>query len=693
MNIEELGKFDVSKSIIDKLMDLGFESLTETQEKAVEAGLFDGESLLVDAPTNTGKTFIGELAALNASKQREHRRSFFLVPLRALAEQMFNDLVEKYEEWGLKIAISTSDHYEHDNSLMEYDIVVSTYEKLIGLLVKRPDITKDIGLVVVDEIQHIGDRLRGVSLEMLLTRLKFFSNELQIVGLSATTSNAKELANWLKCKLIHVESRDVELREGILYVGSGSVTFHGFSLNRGDFMYREFNSGEVGIEQGLNLNNIERISERSEKEQCLIFVNTQRKAEMLSQRISTTLRERTEAYNLIKEIDELVESSPSTRTLKETLKRGVAFHHAGLLADERRIIEDGFRQGLIRVICSTPTLGAGVNTPAKNVIILFSKYYNGSYLFVRTYKNISGRAGRLRKAEEYGRSIVLAENERELEYLWNNYIEARPETVRSQMAGKEGFGCSLLGLLSSKVCSTREELTFFLELTFFGYTASKELPDSYKEKLRTEVTQEVDKFVKMELITENEQLKITDLGRRCAEELFSPDTVVFLHEIINENEAKIGEAEDYENLVPGLIHLCCCTADADNLFPPRSRTEIQELEATWTVDKDAYFFKPLDSDSFLISLRTTRMMLRWMEGITYFELSSYAPAGVIKRIAGNLQWILRGLARLCEKPIFRFDDEFLDFLYRLSERAYFGVPKEALPIARLRIKVYTEEDL
>ena len=92
-------------------MDLGFESLTETQERAVEAGLFDGKSLLVDAPTNTGKTFIGELAALNASKQREHRRSFFLVPLRALAEQMFNDLVARAQKFtcsgNVRICISS----------------------------------------------------------------------------------------------------------------------------------------------------------------------------------------------------------------------------------------------------------------------------------------------------------------------------------------------------------------------------------------------------------------------------------------------------------------------------------------------------------------------------------------------------------------------------------------------------------
>lgn len=173
MRIEELIKFEVSDSIIDKLKELGFETLTSAQESAIQNGLFEKKNLLVSAPTNTGKTFIGELAALNASRQKDAKRSFFLVPLRALAEQMFRDFVEKYEKWGLRVAISTSDHYEYDNDLTAFDVTISTYEKLNALLVKKPGLTEDLGLVVVDEIQHIGDSQRGIPLEMLLTRLIF----------------------------------------------------------------------------------------------------------------------------------------------------------------------------------------------------------------------------------------------------------------------------------------------------------------------------------------------------------------------------------------------------------------------------------------------------------------------------------------------------------------------------------------
>jgi len=671
--------------VISRLKELGFETLTQTQEAAIQKGLFDNKSLLVSAPTNTGKTFIGELAALNASRQKEPRRSFFLVPLKALAEQMFKSLVEKYEEWGLNVAISTSDHYEYDNALMDFDVVISTYEKLNALLVKNPNIARDIGLVVIDEIQHVGDSDRGITLEMLLTRLRISTNNVQLIGLSATISNAETLAKWLGSLLVKVDKRDVELREGVLYTGSDSIRFRGFTVSNGDFLYREFNSGKIDVERKLNLNLIPQIIEQSKREQCLVFVDTQPNAEETARRIARDLPELPEMNSMIKELDALVESTPSTTKMKKILNKGVAFHHAGLLADERRIVESGFAKGLIKVICSTLTLGAGVNTPAKNVIILFNRYYDGSQMLVTTYKNISGRAGRLRKAEEFGRSLLLANNERELEFLWDNYINAKPETIASQITKTSGLDCSILGLISSKTCSSQEELMFCMQMTFFGFLVSEQFPGNYKEILAKTLKHEVDRLVKMGFVVQNEKLETTELGLRCAEELLSPETTLFLYQTIAQNEAKFLKGAPYEKLVPGIIHLCCCTNDADRLFSPRSQTEIQELVATWEVDKDSYFCKPTDRELFLKSLRTTRMLLRWIEGISYFDLSPYAPPGIIKRIADTTQWISRGMARLAEKPLFSFENEFLDFLYELSERVYFGVPKEALAIMKLRV--------
>ncbi len=683
MRIDELAGFGLSQTIIDRLKELCFESLTKAQEAAVQSGLFEGKNLLVSAPTNTGKTFIGELAALNASKKQD-KKSFFLVPLRALAEQMYKDFEEKYGTWGLKTAISTSDHYEFDNELLSFDVIIATYEKLNSLIVKRPKILDNIGLVVIDEIQHIGDNTRGISLEMLLTRLIFFTKDIQIIGLSATITNADILAKWLSCGLINIQERDVELREGIFYSGTAPIKFHGQALNNRDFLYREFNSGNVGIEKGLMIQTYGEIVQTSKTEQCLVFVNTQLKAEELAEGLAKEMPILPQLERELEKLDELLEATPTTAKLKKSVPHGVSFHHSGLLADERRFVEKEFKNGNIRIICTTPTLSAGVNTPAKNAVILFTRYYDGQPLSVSSYKNISGRAGRLRGPDQFGRSILLASDERTLEYFWDNYVNTKPERITSQISKCEGLDCSLLQLISSKTCSNTDELSFCLQNTLFGFQYSIDKPETYKKEIVEMIEKEIGVLKNGGLVKENGKLEATELGLRCAEELLTPKAIILLKTVLQANEAKFSKG-NYELITEGIIHLCCCTNGAERVYPPKSQAETQELQAIWFMHKDAFIYKP-SPDIFLASLRTTRMLLRWTEGAQYIELSQYAPPGVIHRVADNIQWILHGLARLAEKPLFNFDDDFVKFLYDLSERIYFGVPKEALPIIRLRIQ-------
>lgn len=686
MNISDLRDFGLNESIISKLTQQGFKSLTEVQEKAVKAGLFDRRNLLVDAPTNTGKTFIGELAVLNISKQKDNNKSFFLVPLKALAEQIFNEFTTKYGDWGLKVGISTADHYENDENLSEFDVIIATYEKLDRLMVKQTNLTMNVGLVVIDEIQYLGDSYRGINLEILITKLKISANNPQIIGLSATVTNAEELSSWISSELIKVTNRDVELREGILYIGSSEISYNGMNINNGDFFYKEFNTGEIKIEHKLNFHLINQIVEICKNEQCLLFLPTIRRTEEISKDLSSYFPENPDMQEIISEIDFFVESTPATRKLKDRLLHSVAFHHAGLLMDERRLIEEAFREGKIRVISSTTTLGAGINTPAKNVVILFHQYFDGSKLLIGTYKNISGRAGRLREAESYGRSMLFANNEKDFEFLWENYVNSSPENVYSQISKKHGLSCAILGLISSGVSSSREELGFFMKMTFLGHLLLLNDPTNLDPILNTIIDDEIDYLLPNKFLTEDIGLEVTELGRRCAEENLAPDTILLLYNQIKNNEDKIKAVEDYDNLISPIIHLCSNTSDASLLYSPRSRTEIEELEAIWTINMANYFYTSTDRDKFLRSLRTTRMLQRYIEGVPYFELSSYAPAGTIKRISENYQWILRGLSRLIQKPLFSFSTGFSSFLNDLSDRMYYGVQSNALPIIRLKIQ-------
>ena len=688
MRIAELENFGISRSVIEKLTELGYEELTEIQRSAIESGLFENRSLIVSAPTGTGKTFIGELAALTASTRKELGRTFLLVPLKALAEEKFEDFQKKYTEWGLRVAISTADRIEFDNELVEYDVIISTYEKLNALLIRRPELLREIGLVIIDEIQNIGDESRGLSIEVLLTRILIYrSNDRpQIIGLSATISNAKELASWLGAELGETEKRDIELREGILYTGKASIGFLGKKLENGDFIYREFNTGNIEIEPKLEIDEIKKIAEISQNEQSIIFINTQGKTQRIARRIAEGLPSTSDTDELIEELDNRVESTPSTRALKRTLQNGVAFHHAGLLPVEREIVEDGFRRGLIRVVCATTTLGAGVNTPAKNVIIFSHQFWDGRSIPTSDYKNMSGRAGRIRTKDEFGRSILLGESEREMEMLWREYVTAQPERVKSQIPGRRRFDCSILGLVASGVCSTIEELTYFLEMTFFGHTYYRGTSEEFQKYFDVPIKEEISKLINNGFIEEeNGDLTVTELGKRCAEELLLPDTILLLYEILKKFEIKIKETIDLNRFVEGFIHLCCCSPDASLLFKPTSEAEIEELRAIWKVNRESFMHEPRDETLFLRSLRTTRMLRRWIDGLSLSELAAYAPHGIIKRTAENISWILNGFARVADKPLFDFSDEFYEFMEMLAGRVYYGVPSEAIPNMQLRI--------
>ena len=685
MKIIELEKFGISQSVIDKLSELEYEELTEVQRLAIESGLLENKSLVVSAPTGTGKTFIGELAALTASTRKVFGRTFLLVPLKALAEEKFEDIQKKYAEWGLRIAISTADRTEFDEELVEYDVIIATYEKLNALLVRRPELLREIGLVVIDELQNIGDESRGLIIEVLLTRLLISPHRPQMIGLSATIPNAKELADWLEAHLVETKNRDVELREGILYTGKNPIKFLGKKLENGDFIYREFNTGNIEIEPKLGVNTIAKIAEISKTEQSIIFVNTQRRTQRTTQIVANGLPTTSDTDELIEELDTRVESTPSTRALKRTLQNGAAFHHAGLLPVERSIIEDGFRRGLIRVLCATTTLGAGVNTPAKNIIILSHQTWDKRSIPTRDYKNMAGRAGRIRTKDEFGRSILFGENEKEMEMLWREYVIAPPEPVKSQIPGRRRLDCSILGLFASSVCSTAEELTFFLKMTFFGYIYHK-MAEEFQREFDTAIGEEMSKLIKNGFIVkENGNIAVTELGRRCAEELLLPDTIVLFYETLKNFEDKIKQTKDLSSLAEGFIHLCCCSRDASLLFPPTSHAEIQELQAIWEVSRESFLCEPKDESLFLRCLRTTRMLMRWIDGLSLGELASYAPHGVVKRTAETLSWVLNGLARVAEKPLFDFSDEFYEFIETLAGRVYYGVPSDALLIMQLRI--------
>src|SRR3989344_5460019 len=206
----ELTKFrsKIPEKVYSVLEKRGFKLLRPSQVKAIKAGLFKDKNLLVCTPTASGKTLVAELAALNALFH-DKGKVVYVVPLRALAMEKMKDFKRDYP--NIKITLTSGDRDSDDSYLERFDWIVTTSEKLDSLLRHKVPWLQSIKVVIVDEIHLLNDLGRGPTLEVLITLLRELLPKAQIVGLSATIGNPKELASWLGAALVIDDWRPVRL--------------------------------------------------------------------------------------------------------------------------------------------------------------------------------------------------------------------------------------------------------------------------------------------------------------------------------------------------------------------------------------------------------------------------------------------------------------------------------------------------
>ncbi len=188
-----------------------FPNLTPIQEKAVQAGLLENQSLLICAPTASGKTLVATMAII---KKLMKGKTIYLVPLKALANEKYKEYKQLFENTPFKVTMATGDVDSDSQYLQNYDLLILTTEKFDSLLRHHVPWLHDVKVVVIDEIHLLNDPSRGPTLEIILTLLKTMIKP-QLVGLSATIGNPQALAEWLQATLIIDDWRPVELKQGI----------------------------------------------------------------------------------------------------------------------------------------------------------------------------------------------------------------------------------------------------------------------------------------------------------------------------------------------------------------------------------------------------------------------------------------------------------------------------------------------
>lgn len=627
----------------------GITELYPPQAACVEAGLFSGKNLLVAIPTASGKTLVAEMAMHH--QVARGGKCLYIVPLRALASEKF----EEFSGKGLRVGIATGDFDRRDEYLGRNDIIVATSEKVDSLLRNRTPWLAEISLLVVDEIHLIDDPSRGATVEMVIAKLRHKNPGMQIIALSATIGNPADLAGWLDAELVESEWRPVDLREGVFF--------------------------EDGIRFADSVREVERKSKYEDLDlvldtvteggQCLVFVSSRKNAEAFAKRAASGLKI---ANPILAGYADKIRSSASTdmgKILAACVAQGAAFHHAGLSREERQLVEAGFREGQIKVISSTPTLAAGLNLPARRVIVRdYLRFNAGEGMMpipVREYRQMAGRAGRPR-LDPYGEAVLIAKSEEMVDELFDYYIEAMAEDVRSRCAEEAVLCTHILSLIATGFARERGEVLGFMDGTFYAHQGES------PRALKRAVDRVLEFLREAEMITEvGEWLEATEYGSLVSRLYIDPRSAEV---IVN----AMTRQKEYTDI--GFLHLLCATPDMPTLFVRKN--DMYALDRFLADHRDELWMEiPWDADEgFDRSLKTALLLADWGDEVgedVICERYSVGPGDVYGMVE-SVAWLVHASRHLAGL----FAPHLKAPIEEMELRTKHGIKKELLPLIRIR---------
>ncbi|EMA60447.1 ski2-like helicase [Halorubrum distributum JCM 13561] len=711
----------------------GVAELYPPQQAAVEAGVVDGESLVAAVPTASGKTLIAELAMLSSIERGG--KALYIVPLRALASEKKAEF-ERWEEFGVTVGVSTGNYDSDGEWLASRDIIVATSEKVDSLIRNGAPWIDDLTCVVSDEVHLVDDSHRGPTLEVTLAKLRKVNPGLQTVALSATVGNADVIADWLDAELVESDWRPIELRTGVHF---------GNAINFDDGSQREV-PVERGEDQTARL-----VADALDTEEdgqggsSLVFVNSRRNAESSARKLGevTAPRLTGDERDRLRELAEEIRGVSDTDTsedLADAVEQGSAFHHAGLASEHRSLIEDAFRDRLIKCVSATPTLAAGVNTPARRVIVRDWRRYDGEFggmqpLDVLEIHQMCGRAGRP-GLDPYGEAVLLANSADTREELFDRYVWAEAEPVRSKLAAEPALRTHVLATVASGFAATRDGLLSFLDNTLYATQTDDEgrlaaVTDTVLDYL------EVNGFVDRDRDGGSEGLAATGIGHTVSRLYLDPMSAAEIldglrtvadgaddegaesGEFVPADGADAGadpdadepgfttytregdegsdsgvEAAESEGDSPavtplGLYHLVSRTPDTYELYlksgDREEYTEVcYEREAEFLGDVPSEY-EDVRFEDWLAALKTARLLEDWANEVDEDRIAERYGVGPgdIRGKVDTAEWLLRAAETLA-RDVEGIDGDVVVQVREARKRLEYGVREELLDLAGVR---------
>ncbi|MFF2641100.1 DEAD/DEAH box helicase [Streptomyces niveus] len=694
--VADLATHGASPQLLD-VWSQKIQALTDVQERAVRAGALDGRTnLLVMAPTSSGKTFVGEMAASqSAFSSRQH--SIFIVPFRALADEHYETFRERYEH-VLSVVISTSDWSEYDDDIRagNFNLAVMTYEKLIAFLAQQPDLIERCTTLVVDEVQLISEGDRGAKLEALLTQVLNAENPPQIVALSASVDGVNGLDRWLGATMVSSVERPVPLFQSVCSTNGSSI-----QVNPDGSQEMQTLTSSQHDKSSLLLELCRKFV--SDGRQVIVFRTTVRQVAETAR----ALRENFVASGLSNDIDQqfnALDDSDAVNDLRLCISSGVGYHTGDLTHAERRLAEETFRSGEIQVLVSTTTLAMGVNLPSDVVIVADSVRFSPAKvgwsrtnISVAEYRNSAGRAGRLGKRSA-GYAVLLAEHPAEQMQLVNAYLLGKVEPIRSQIPNRP-LSDTVFDIVCSDLAHSEEEVVQFVTSTF-AYPTYYERVGGGLQEVRRQVTDAVTKCLNSGLVLlEEGRLYPTPLAKVFGASGISLASSVGL--------ARVLQQATVTQLTKADITFEIASCPESGIRPWLRRRYKSELDPR----PDHAPSKSLCASGSRLSLALSKRMpstdeqkslvrakclLDWMSGKNQRAISRDfedmgAASARVRELGKNSAWIFETLATAAE--VNGSSAELVAGIKNLALESRYGLPAPLAPLARLGVPGISRDHL
>ncbi|MBI5332030.1 MAG: DEAD/DEAH box helicase [Candidatus Aenigmarchaeota archaeon] len=672
-------ELDIPEEFINAL---GIKELNPVQKEAVKKGLFEKKNMVIASPTASGKTLVAELAMIKHFL--DGGKTIYLVPLKALASEKYKEFKKKYSDLGLKAAISIGDYDSSGGWLGKYDVIICTNEKMDSLI--RHDVSwiSKTSLIIIDEIHLLNDYGRGPIIEFALTQLRRLANS-QLIALSATISNADEIAKWLDAVLVKKDYRPVKLFRGVLYQSNTSDDLFEYTI---DFLDKK-NKKILGKDgEGALCKDVLEMEKQS-----LVFLATRRSAEAVAEKLAKitdnylTAKERSVLNKIANDIENALPSpTKQCRKLASIVRKGSAFHHAGLIARQRELIEDNFRLGLIKLLSSTVTLAYGINIPAYRVVIRDVKRFTGQgsdYISVLDVHQMCGRSGRP-AYDDAGEAVIIARNDTEAEHLKERYFLSETEPIESRLDSLPILRMYTLVLIASEACRSRSGLYDFFKKTFYCHQNDFSGIEKHLDKILKQL--EDYKFIEISgnnVFTNNEfvpafeinkdpEIRATIIGKRISELYIDPlsgwEMIKNLREL--DNTGYIMAINRCSEMSPGIR---VKREEYEDLGIMLENSGLKDRPEQWDVDYPDYVAR----------FKLCLLFMDWMDEkgedklLDKYEI----PPGELYNKLKNAEWMLyafRELAVAMEKK------EIAGMINKLMLRLKHGVREELLKLVFIK---------